>query len=450
MSLKKRSRRGKIRLTVCMLCAMSLVTYGVLSLFDVIGSKGYMHKDTVASVEEEDKVFITTPEVPVTVVTATPVVAVVPGDASGTGKEPDVLDIQQAALLYVDSSLSDWITEEEDFAKDVIGLSYEKCLKISSMEVSVGDVASYGNGTGVCVGFNDGLPVYAYYSSLQMLEGHGSGGVYLGYSLEDCDSLLYGMLPVPFDTYYDVVSGGGNDMAFSEKMHDVSQGKLDELEVLFDYGRMASRGEGKSLADVVPEEYLLNELRMKLSHNEYVSFVDTFGEKNLACSGEYTFYPKEKKEEEEYTIYNISAVSLNAGSVFEVGQKEWELTVFKEDCGGGMILCPVSVARYYIGMIGLGEAYMYDEESGKDVEIVYGYQKREDGSEEYVTVYGTTDLSGGIPMKYTFDKIYAYAEYQEDGSAYYNAPDGKQYRYSAEEVEAYLSMKGELWRLPQE
>ena len=442
MSFKKRSKKGKIRLAICMLCAVCVMTYGALSLFDVINSKGYMLDGFVVDVKKEEKVTMTPSA------TSVPVVTFAPVDVSGTDVDADVLDIQQAALLYVDSSLSDWFTANEDFAEDVIGLSYKTCPRISSKEVSVGDVASYGNGTGVCVGFNDGMPVYAYYSPLQMLESRESGGVYLGYSLEDCDSLLYGMLPVPFETYYDVMNGNGNNAAFYDKLYGVSRGKMEEMEVLFRYGRMASRKEGKALAEDVPEEYLLSELRMKLSCNEYAAFVDTFGEKRLACAGEYTFYPKKKKEEEEYTIYSISAVSLDAGSVFDVGQKEWEITIFNEECGGGMILCPVSVARYYIGMIGLGEAYVYNEESGKDVEIVYGYQKKDDGSEEYVTVYGTTDLSDGVPMKYTFDKIYTSAEYQEDGSACYNAPDGKQYRYSAEEVEAYLNMKGELWRLP--
>ena len=419
-----------------------MVTYGILSFLGVIDSKGYMIEETAGDVERGNKVTVAPSA------TSEPSVAVEEVEELGFNTELSALEIQQSVFLYVDSSLSDWITEEEDFAEEVVGLSYKECPTISSMEVSVGDVASYGNGTGVCVGFNNGLPVYAYYSSLQMLEGHENGGVYLGYSLEDSDSLLYGMFPVPFETYYDVTNGSGDNAAFYKKLNSVRGAVLVEQEVLFRYGRMVSRKEGAVLAEDVPEEYLLSELRMKLLHDEYITFIDTFAEKNLACTGAYSFFSKGKKEGDGYTIYNISAVSLNAGSAFEVGQKEWELTIFDEEHGGGMILCPISVARYYIGVIGLGEAYSYDEQQGKDVEIVYGYQKKDDGKEEYVTVYGTTDLSGGIPEKYTFDKIYASAEYRKDGSACYDAPDGKQYQYSAEEVEAYLTMTGELWRLP--
>jgi len=263
--------------------------------------------------------------------------------------------------------------------------------EIPISEVTAGDVGIYGDSVCICVGTDsDGNAIFAYatpYESSILPK----GGIYVGYSMEQNDTLFYGMYPVPCSTYYDC---GYAEVDFDEL---VEKAENYELSVschafpLYELGRLFSGGLTERVMDIVPET-LLQEQNVKFNFIELSEFLKMFPEYagiGELCGKEYCF--REKKEFRLSTGQYIQAelVSLSTENYLECGGN-WNMTL--SDNG------VIPFLDYKLGdYIGWGfvkaqkSVYLYDEEGN-----LQGYEmvdvgtnegaivKNEDGSSIYI------------------------------------------------------------------
>lgn len=263
--------------------------------------------------------------------------------------------------------------------------------KISVDDVGPGDIGVYGDNMCVCVANDDeGNAVFAY-ANAYASEYLPYGGVYLGYSFQQCDELFYGMYPVPCDAYYDCSDGDVEIESIIAKAEKYYSSCSEYVEELFAIGRMFSEKSAEEVKALVPNE-LMVEHNVKYEEGSMEKFLDKF----VLCADAELFYEKDFSfvETERFTLSTgtyIEVTLINLSSEdFLTTAGRWEMTIGEKN------IIPYPKFRLS-DCVGLGfvrakeTVYLYDEEGNligyEYVDIVNKENtivENEDGSRTYI------------------------------------------------------------------
>lgn len=196
----------------------------------------------------------------------------------------------------------------------LIGLFYEEYgEQIDLSKVSVGDIAT-GNGyDGICVGFYEGIPVFAYIGAHSLNEKEDSC-VFLGFDRSVKDDVLFGRYPIEFSAYYDTCSGDGDKEAFSACMEYLKEKESWYADTIYSYGKLLSENRPDEAAAYINEQELTNSNR-KLIREEFDAFIRNFG-KEHGCSGSFNLYVDHVYDFSGYYVFSVRTISMDAPDYF--------------------------------------------------------------------------------------------------------------------------------------
>ncbi len=128
-----------------------------------------------------------------------------------------------------------------------------RCRPIELSEVSCGDIAYTGKALGVCVGFDDGHPIFAYCADTNMCTQRGNNmGLFLGYALCDSRELYCGSYPLPAVNFYDCAYGEGkNDFYIECRDKYFLEHNFDQFTALNDVARAMCTNDVKLFEDTI-------------------------------------------------------------------------------------------------------------------------------------------------------------------------------------------------------
>jgi len=465
----ERSRRGQQRILICAASAVTVLLIGGVLLFDKSSFEDF--NDIFNSFIEATATPVPTgiqmePTVP-PVVTGPAEITPVPTENPGqSGEEPGIQtataqDIVDRVLRYtLEKSYAYGMTSEqgmqirEDTLVDIAGI--KKGEEINIDDVGPGDIGVYGDSVCVCIGIDgNGKAVFAYANAYKS-DFLPSGGIYLGYSISQYDSLFYGMYPVPCETYFDCADGTA-DMSLAVKKAERYYETTDAYtEALFGVGRMFSEKMAEEIKSLVPADKML-EQNVKFEDGGMEKFLDNFavcaGAEELAGKD---FCFKEKKVFRLSTGIYLEASLLNLSpDGFLSSMGSWDMTV-SDEC---LIPYPVYCLSDYIGR-GFAKAqetvYHYDEHGNlTGYEVVDVVDKsgtvveNEDGNRTYIGEGFSAELEENdmfLPQDETIidagDGFYVL----KDNNGEYHSIDMRRYGELPEQVIRFL-LEEELKRL---
>lgn len=353
--MRKNSRIRKINLLILASGVLALLLIGLILIFDDAGKK---HPDEYLN----ELIYGTpTPELPLEFdePTATPI-------------PPEIIDELTADVIvkyilqfvlekdYPYGSLASGTKIESGSLAGIAGLK-EKGKEITIHEVGPGDIGTFGNYECVCVGVDeDGNAIFAY-ASPYASEYLPQGGIYLGYALEQNDSLYHGMYPLPMESYYDCAEGEVSISTAEEKAALYENTVSEFVDALYEAGRMFSTSNVEKVMTMIPEDVML-EHNVKFVPDELLNFLNAFTMYAKADSIGATFCFREK---ELYSVpsglyIKAELVSLEKENFLECAGL-WNLTVSETS------LIPFEDYKLY-DYIGRGfskaqeTVYIYDEE----------------------------------------------------------------------------------------
>ena len=265
--------------------------------------------------------------------------------------------------------------------------------RISVGEVTPGDVGVFGENICICIGYDEqGLALFAYASpfSTELLK---NGGIYVGYSMEQKDSMYCGMYPVPCEVYYDCADGKYTNVSLSEKSEKAKKalatGYTDDI---YSLGRAVSSGDCDFVMDAFPEQ-VLKEYGLLYDDSFFISFLFKF---NVRAGAEdagsvYSFMQDGNayRISKKVRCMDVKLVSLEAERYLS-DYGNWTLEITEDY---GLRLIPKFLLSDYAGIAFAKAAdtvYRYDEEGnviGMDYVEAEDKQgiivEHEDGSKSY-------------------------------------------------------------------
>lgn len=257
--------------------------------------------------------------------------------------------------------------------------------EIGMHSVGIGDYA-VGNGiSGICVGYYEGTPVYAYMAEYAAY-GPVENGVCLGYSKAQKDTLFYGMYPVAFDTYYKGTTGELGKDAFPECVEQLPETPW-YTDLVYAYGRMMANVSTDALMEEILHERLSGD-NQKLNRDSFEKFL-----KNLPSSqgfeGDYYLYIDSVEEGRRYTEVEVKFIPCGTGFYKPIGS--WQLTLYPEY--EKFLPCGVNYKAYMdVGFVRENNVTVTEEDGKVKVEkeeIIYGQTVDEEGRRIYRLDDGT-------------------------------------------------------------
>ena len=187
--------------------------------------------------------------------------------------------------------------------------------EISAEKVSIGDVAVGSGYSGICIGFLEDVPVFAYVGTLSLNETEESC-VLLSYDRGRKDAHLYGRYPVSFETYYDTCDGDGDEALFLLCMEELEKKEAWYADVLYSYGTLLSDGDFDAAAAFVDDNELISANR-KLIREEFDAYIRRFGREH-GCTGAFSLYVNRWYDFGGYYVFAASAVSLETADFLKI------------------------------------------------------------------------------------------------------------------------------------
>lgn len=374
----ERSRRGQQRIVICAATAVILLIVAGILIFDTketpidfieglnkvspIPSSSLDVPGKIPSVVPESRPTDSPVNVSPTPTTSTEVIPVPP--EGEIGEEIGIQNLFSCVLNpdYPYGSVASNGASIMDTSIPAIAGIKEQGKNISISEVKAGDIGMYGDFACVCVGLDaEGNAVFAYASPFES-KTLPKGGIYLGYSMEQCDSLFYGMYPIPCTSYYEGVHETADSGEIFQKAELYGQTVSMYADELYGVGRLISCKQAEKLMKTVPKELML-EHNVKIVPDELQKFLSEFAR----YAGAEDFQGQEfclrvKKRFSLKTGQYIEAelVSLSAENFLSCAG-EWQFTVYEAN------LIPFLDYRLY-SYVGMGFAkaqesvYRYDGE----------------------------------------------------------------------------------------
>ncbi len=366
----RRSKRGRIRLLILSIIAIIflaiiifLIGKGYGRIKEIISESGNLSSVTATPlpvttepVAQITPIATATPKITATAtptmrvtatgtptahVTATPFVTATP-EMSPTPtpefKAPfiDAEKIQYEILKYVLYTSQGVKCKATDGSEYVLGFDgfkialidkaeVDKCRPIELADVKCGDVAYTEKALGVCVGFDEGHPIFAYCCdnniSKQM---YGEDfGMFVGYALCDSAELYCGCYPLPAIDFYDCAYGeGNNDFYLGLKNKYFLEYDHEHFNAMNGFAVAMQTGDVERFSELFYEDEL-DTYSLKWGKGYPQSFFSGFLSKVGASElSRYSFYPTGRVEHEDergkFYDYICEISSLDAASFSEV------------------------------------------------------------------------------------------------------------------------------------
>lgn len=258
--------------------------------------------------------------------------------------------------------------------------------KISVGEVRIGDYA-VGNGiTGICVGFYDKYPVFAYMSEYTAA-GEDDNGMCLGFSREQNDELFFGMFPVTYTEYYRVYAEEATEDIFPARVKRLVQVPWYVTDA-YEYGKHMSNVYVDYLIGHMLHEKL-SQKNLKLHREKFTEYLTDLPYLH-GFEGTYDVMVSSVREKETYTEVTIRFMPHVVPGIQPMG--EWKLTFYpKYD---KFLPCGVDIAgSSEVGFVREKDITITTDESGNVTvereEIIYGQTVDENGKRIYRLEDGT-------------------------------------------------------------
>lgn len=301
--MKIRSKQGRRRLRIATLAASCLCLLAailiMMPLISEIGSRPYeKEKETSAEPEQPSYISPIPTEQPQYQEERT---------ATYTAAEiqKELLGLSMDTISYGEEYRNGRLTSDA-----LIGLFYgEYGKQIDVSEVSIGDIAT-GNGyDGICIGFYEETPVFAYIGTHSLNEKEDSC-IFLGFDCNVKDDVLFGRYPIKFSAYYDTCSGEGDDESFSSCMEYLKRKESWYADTIYTYGKLLSENRADEAAAYINGQELISSNR-KLIREEFDAFIRNFG-KEHGCSGSFNLYVERVYDFSGYYVFSVKTISMDA------------------------------------------------------------------------------------------------------------------------------------------
>lgn len=259
-------------------------------------------------------------------------------------------------------------------------------VKISAGEVRIGDYA-VGNGiSGICVGFYDKCPVFAYMSEYTAA-GDDDNGVCLGFSREQKDELFFGMFPVTYTEYYRVYTEAATEDIFPASVKRLVPAPWYVTDA-YEYGKQMSNLYVDYLIGHMLHEKL-GARNLKLHREKFTEYLTNLPYLH-GFEGNYDVMVSSVLEKETYTEVTIHFMPHEVPGIQPMG--EWKLTFYPKY--GKFLPCGIDIAgSSEVGFVRDEEIKITTDESGKVTiereKIIYGQTVDENGKKIYRLDDGT-------------------------------------------------------------
>ena len=373
---KKRSKRGQRNLLLCAGIVLSLFFIISACIFDKIF---FLRNNPEENPDENSDV--------VEIIPADETIApsITPSDKENTRLEWLNEIVLNPAYAYGSDYYGVSLTES--VLDNIMGVDLAIYDSVSIDDVGLGDIAVCGSYIGICVGqYNDAL-LFAYVSSVPSTV-LPAGGVYLGYSMEQRDKALCGMLPVPFESYYD--TGVGNATFLDSVLHEKISSAKDEMlwyeNGVYYYGRMMSGCYIEELVDSLPME-LLSSTHLMVDEIKFLAFLEKFPTYAKSDFVNYSFKVTKETGFDNYSIFTVSCISMDAETLFTTSG-EWRVSIYRN---GSFLPCVAPQINKYALTCGFvpeketsSSVERTEDELVKDSQMLEaGFQLQDDGTYIY-------------------------------------------------------------------
>lgn len=382
MRFSERSKRGKRRI-------LSVIGIGVLAVAGCVLLVIFSKNDLTGELADQYNTYYGGNDVivtPVEEIKTTPVSTKPYDEVSGGGYtyRYEAAALQSEILTLVGNSQYGYAATYRSGTLTKEGFSavfYEELGdEIPAEKVSVGDVGIGGGLTGICVGFIEGVPVFAYAAEKALYQPDYSG-VCIGYVRGLNDATLCGMYPVAFTEFYDCCKGIGSDVEFNRKLAYLEENVSWYADALYDNGRAMSQKRTETLIDLMPEG-TMHQCNVKILPDMFLQFLEGFAKQRGCPGGDYTLHVlKEISNREALVSLKVTCISLEEDTYLNT-YGEWYVTMYRTfeflPCGADL--------SSYISIVGFVQdnqiTIKTDEEGNVSVEkeeIIYGYTTDESG-----------------------------------------------------------------------
>lgn len=380
MKFRERSKKGKRRVLAVIAVIFGVVLGGVVlavySKNDITGQLAKDFEDIYSNTDSEVGDIVPAPTLN-------------PDDIRQEGQEEyvylyDAVMLQKEILSLVgsDEHVYGSIYRQGSITKDgFVPAFYEELgREISLADVGVGDVGIGPDYAGICVGFEQGIPVFAY-AAEKSLYSLSYSGVCIGNVFSEVDETYCGMYPVVLTTFYDCCGTDGDNDLLKAKEESLKRNMLWYGDALYDYGRKMSRKNSEELVSLMPEGPMY-QCNVKVLPEELLKFLMEFSERQGCPGEEYSLYViDEISNGSTLASLQVALVSLQEGSYLEVFG-EWYVTMYRTyeffPCGADL--------NSYIEVCGFVQdrkIVVEEDEEGnivvKKEDLEYGYTTDENG-----------------------------------------------------------------------
>ena len=339
-------------------------------------------------------------------------------------------------------TVADEVSIEKSSLMEIAGIK-ERGRKIGIEDVSIGDVGVFSEYECICIGHDwEGNALFAYAADFSggILPG---GGIFVGYSREQKDSLLEGMYPVPCEVYYDCVDGTVPNELLFRLLRNCSGEAEEYADNMYLLGRIISEKNVDLFKNSVSPELML-EHNVRFSEKGLPEFLDRF----LVCVGadeetdDFTLIVDNTYFISDYVFLSTEVLSLD-GDSFLKKSGEWDVTLNSDGTVSPYLLFDL---YKYIGY-GFEQAqqmeYIYDADGNvvdytiTDIPVETGFfLEGEDGQCYYYDGERVTKVNPGQEMNEEEIKIASLGEWQyllfaDDG--YFEVYDMRAYSEMPEE-----------------
>ena len=310
---------------------------------------------------------------------------------TGEDKELTPVEVLQRELIamyfsdevYYGMAYGDGTITTEGFAT----LFYDSPgAEIGINEVRIGDCAIGSGISGICVGFYNHLPVFAYVSNYTV-DGRKENPICFGYAREQSTDLFCGMYPVSFLGY---CKGDRSEVTADSFTTNVAYMGAPSryAEMAYEYGVLMSSCNADVLSQEIMEEGLLVN-NVKLYPEKFKEFLELLPAMQGFIGG-YDLMMDSLKYGEDYVQVNVQFLPHDAEEIKPVGS--WALTLYAEE--QKFLPCEVNFLSHpEVGFVRDKKITITTNEDGTvkvdREEIIYGQTVDENGRSIYRLEDGT-------------------------------------------------------------